>query len=71
MKAGWKPAAESPAREMYTEMKEVNKATEGLADSKHAVKELSEADIDQMVKERGLEWEKVDDEDREMEEEKE
>ena len=58
-------------REKDTEMKEVNKLAEGLAESKHAVKEMSKEEIKDMVKEIGLKEERIEDEDREMEQEEE
>ena len=58
-------------KEKDTEMKEAWTATEGLAESKHAVKELLEKEIEEIVKEIGLEKEKPEDEDKEMEQEEE
>ena len=60
-----------PAIEKDTEMKEAGKATEGLAESKHAVKELSEKEIEEIVKGFGLQEEEVEDEDKEMGQEQE
>lgn len=57
----------SPNDEKDTEMKEAGNAAEGLAESKHVVKELLEKQIEEMVKEIGLEEEKIKDEDKEME----
>ena len=51
------------------EMKEAAKGTEGLSESKHATKQLSEEEIERMAKEIGLEEEEVEDEDKEMGEE--
>ena len=46
LKANWKLAEGSPAREVDMEMKEANKATEGLVESKHNVKGLIEEEIE-------------------------
>ena len=48
-------------------MKKASKWTEGLAESKHAVKELSEKEIDDMKKEIELGEEKIKNEDKEIE----
>lgn len=56
---------------MDTEIKEANKAAEGLAKSKHVVKDLLEEEAERMAREIGLEEDKIDKEDKEMEEDKE
>lgn len=61
----------NPEEEKDTEMKEAGRIAEGLADSKHAVKELSEEEIEEMIKEIWLEEEKFEDKDKEMEQEEE
>ena len=53
---------------MDTEMKEGTKVVEGLVNSKHMVKNLTEEEIDKIVKEMGWEEEKKEDEDKEIEE---
>ena len=52
-------------------MKKTNKTTEGLVESKHATKELIEEEIERMIKKIDLEEERVEDEDKVMEEEEE
>ena len=52
-------------------MKERGKAAEGLAGSKHATKEMLEKEIEEMVKEMGLEEEMIEDEDKEIGQEEE
>ena len=42
LKVNWRPATKSQAKETDTDMKETNKTAEGLAESKHTVKELTE-----------------------------
>ena len=49
------PTVESPAMDVETEMKETAKAKEGLLESKHATKQLSQEEIEGMVKEMELE----------------
>ena len=53
------------------EMKEADKAAEGLAESKHAVKELSEKKIEDIIKGIGLEKERIEDKEKEMKQEEE
>ena len=65
------PAVGFPGKKIDMEMKEANKAAEGLAASKHAVKKLSEEEIDRIVQEIGLEEEKLQDENKEMEDDNE
>ena len=68
LKVTRKPTAGSLAGEMDTEMKEGTKVVEGLVNSKHMVKNLTEEEIDKIVKEMGWEEEKKEDEDKEIEE---
>ena len=70
LKVNWRLAAGSPVREIDTEMKEANKAAEGLVESKHVVKKLLEEEIDRMAKEIGLAEAKLEKENKEMEEDK-
>lgn len=51
-------------------MKEATKMTAGLEGSKHATRQLSEEDIDWIVKEIGLEEREREEEDRAMEKDK-
>lgn len=61
----------SPAKEIDAEMREASKTTEGLAKSRHAVKQLSEKEMERMVKEIGLKEEiRIEEEDKEIEEDK-
>ena len=53
------------------EMKEADKAAEGLAESKHAVKELLEKKIEDIIKGIGLEKERIEDEEKEIKQEEE
>ena len=48
-------------KEIDTEMKEANKTTKDRAESKHAIKELTEEEIKRIAKEIGLEEEKTED----------
>ena len=44
----------SPTEDVDTEMRKARMASEGLAESKHAVKELTEEEVKKIVKEIGL-----------------
>ena len=65
----WIPAAGPLAVEVDTEMKQATRIKENLADSKHEVKEMSEEEINEMAKERGLEKERTEEKDKAIEEE--
>lgn len=71
LKTNWRLAESSPAREMDTEIKEAERTTQGLAESKHTVKKLTEEEMERMVKEISLEEERVEDNNKVMEEEEE
>lgn len=53
LEVSWKSAKGSSAKEVDTEMKEEDKK-EGLGESKHMVKELSEEKVKKMAKEIGM-----------------
>ena len=72
LKVNWKPMAGSPTKEIDKEMEEAGNTMEGLAESKHVIKQLLEEKMEWMVKEIGLEEEvTVEEEDQEMEGDKE
>ena len=63
-------AVGSSAEEIDTEMKQANKAAEGLAESKHALKQTTEEEIDRIAREIDLEEEKTEEEYKVIEEDK-
>ena len=50
LKASWKPAAGSPAKEIDTKMNKEGKTAEVLVESKHAVKKMPVKEAAQMAR---------------------
>ena len=70
LKVSWRPIVGFTVREVDTEMKEASKPAEGLAESKHVVKQLLQEEIDKMAKEKGLEETELKELVKEMEDDK-
>lgn len=69
LEVNWRLVARSPAEEVDTQMNEVARIRANMADSKQVVKEMLKEEINKIAKEIDLEEERIDEENKEMEEE--